>query len=109
MVNMRKILLVLAVFTSMMSFASDKIYMSFDDVDESQNEFHFHIGQNEWLKTNTIHRDITGLYTLESDIFKNEDIQAAYEKTWKCPFCFHHWRMDQACENAQCPSKNKPK
>lgn len=29
---------------------------------------------------------------------------ANYVKEWRCPYCHHHWRYGQKCENGNCPT-----
>jgi hypothetical protein len=47
----------------------------------------------------------TGMFTYERDVLK--DSNKEYEKRWKCPYCNRYWKIGQACQNADCPSKYK--
>jgi len=87
---------------------SERIYIDEKEMDLTQDAFYLHIGNNEWIKTETVHRDKTGLYTFESDISNDNTItEAAYVKTWKCPYCFTQVEEGKACPNEKCNSKNK--
>jgi hypothetical protein len=86
--------------------AGDRMYINGDDLDFSQETFRFHIGENIWLQTNTVHRDGSGLYTLESDIHRSTgDSKIGYEKKWRCPYCNYYWPIGTKCQNPDCPSK----
>ena len=104
---MKKILLVLMA-TSSICCASPRMYIDNDDLDTSKNSFHIHTGRNEWLQTNTVHRDRSGLYTNESDILTVNDLEAIYKQQWKCPYCYTYYDIGVACNNKECPSKYKP-
>lgn len=68
----------------------------------------FHIGENIWLQTECIHRDESGLYTLERDVLQ-DGVKAEHQKMWKCPYCHRYWPIGTACQNPECPSKYKRK
>lgn len=85
-----------------------KIYIAENDFSSDGDSFHVHIGGNQWLVTNTVHRDETGLYTYEASVKKSKNGKnnnSGYERKWKCPYCFSMWPMDSACQNSDCPSK----
>ncbi len=84
---------------------SEKIYIDEKEMLSDFDSFHIHVGENIWIKTNTVHRDSTGLFTYDSDITKDDNI--GYEKKWKCPYCHHYWPMGKSCKNKNCPSKFK--
>jgi len=90
--------------------ASDRMYIDENELDTSQNAFHIHVGHNEYIRTEIIHKDKTGLYTYENDITTQLDsLNSTYEKTWKCPYCHQQNPMNQKCSNADCPSKYQVK
>lgn len=90
--------------------ASERMYIDENELDTSQNAFHIHVGSNQYIRTEIIHKDKTGLYTYESDITtKLDNISSTYEKTWKCPYCHQQNPMNQKCSNADCPSKYQVK
>lgn len=102
---MRKLLLTLCLLTAS-CHASDRMYIDINELDSTQNAFHIHTGENKWIKTKTVHHDETGLYTYECDISSLRDgKKMAYEQTWKCPYCFRHYKMTEGCDNANCPSR----
>lgn len=84
-----------------------RIYIDDEEIESSEDSFYIHMGYNVWLNTNTIHRDISGLYTYERSILKcsTAGIRLEYEKKWKCPYCFHYWPIGTACQNKDCPSR----
>ncbi len=87
---------------------SERLYIDEQEFTFSDDCFHIHIGENVWLETDTVHRDGSGLYTLESDIFRSpSNINMEYERKWKCPYCNKYWPIGQACGNKDCPSKYK--
>lgn len=88
--------------------AADRIYIDETEMNSFHNAFHIHQGNNVWIQTSTVHRDETGLYTMESNISRIiRNTKAEYQKTWKCPYCYHHWPIGTSCQNASCPSKYK--
>jgi hypothetical protein len=105
---MRKFLLLFVAISSLSYASNSRIYIDSEDLDDSKNAFHIHTGHNEWLQTNTVHRDQTGLYTLESDICTISDMQSIYKQQWKCPYCYTYYDVGVACNNKDCPSKYKP-
>jgi len=88
-------------------FAGDKFYIDEKMLEPSGHSFHVHVGNNEWLKTNTVHRDSTGLYAYDSDFHRVEGKKDRYEKEWKCPYCHMHWPIGKSCKNPDCPSRYK--
>ena len=80
--------------------ASSKIYIDSIDANPIENAFMIHQGHNEWISVTTLHKDLSGLYAYEDDI-----INAEYQKSWKCPYCYQYWPIGTACQNAACPSK----
>ena len=88
--------------------ATDKMYIDKNDLDDSQDTFHIHIGENVWIETNTVHRDTSGLYTFEKDVKRDlREKSIEYKKKWKCPYCSMYWPIGTACQNKECPSKYK--
>lgn len=85
--------------------ASDKFYINSEELDTNNETFRIHIGHNIWIETNTVHRDITGLYTFEKNIIRSSDAKAEYQRVWRCPYCYHYWPIGTACGNSECPSK----
>ena len=92
----------------------EKMYINEDEfrIDEVGDAFHIHIGHNIWLSTNSIHRNKTGLFTYECNISRftknvGNEFESAYEKTWRCPYCYHYWPIGKPCQNKDCPSKYK--
>ncbi len=86
--------------------ATEKIYIDKDEMKTSQDAFHIHLGNNVWIETNTVHRDITGFYTFEGNLAKGA-YKGEYKKTWKCPYCYNYWPIGTPCQNKDCPSKYK--
>ena len=84
--------------------SNGKMYIDQKEMCSKDNTFRIHIGGNEWIQTNTMHRDETGLFTFENDIFFNK-AKMSWEKQWKCPYCFQYWPMGKPCGNSSCPSK----
>jgi hypothetical protein len=37
-------------------------------------------------------------------IMASTPTHAEYEKEWKCPYCHHHWKYGEICQNEECPS-----
>lgn len=90
--------------------SEDKIYIDNDELNMSQDTFRIHTGHNVWIETNAVFRDSTGLFTFESNITRslNDKIpNLAYEKSWKCPYCYQYWPVGSPCKNPNCPSKYK--
>lgn len=88
----------------------EKMYIDEDDFSTKGDAFHIHIGHNVWLVTSTVHRDKTGLFTYECNVNRSLGInghQMAYEKQWKCPYCYSYWPIGKPCGNKDCPSKYK--
>jgi hypothetical protein len=83
---------------------AERIYFDSDDVPMDQDGFHIRIGANEWLKSDTIHRDVTGFFTFENDVMRSGD-SLAYEKHWQCPYCHLFWPENSPCQNPKCPSR----
>jgi hypothetical protein len=90
----------------------EKIYIdqnefSFSDQD---NDFHIHSQNNIWLLTKIVHKDNSGLFTYESDLnteWNELEGKMAYQKEWKCPYCYKFWPIGKPCQNPDCPSKYK--
>ena len=86
----------------------DKMYIDEDDFTTKGDAFHIHIGHNVWLVTSTVHRDKTGLFTYECNINRSlNGHQMAYEKQWKCPYCYSYWPIGKPCGKKDCPSRYK--
>jgi hypothetical protein len=102
---MFRLLTTICLLTSALS-ASDRIYIDEKEIDNSIDCFHIHVGGNIWLVSDTIHRDNTGLCTLESSLIRRPS-SAEYEKKWKCPYCNVYWPVGKPCQNADCPSRYK--
>jgi hypothetical protein len=77
---------VICLSTASLSHASDKFYISSEELDATHETFRIHIGHNMWIKTNTVHRDVTGLYTCEQDIVRQGGVKAEYQRVWRCPY-----------------------
>lgn len=101
---MKKLMLIMAMMTCLGLQATDKVYIDSKELNFKHDTFRIHVGGNEWIRTNTVHRDQSGLYTFESDILRNH-IKMGYEKEWKCPYCHRYWPLNQPCQNGNCPSK----
>jgi|SRR5271157_2678287 len=103
------ILIALAFCCVITSLAADeRIYVDDYQLSTQEDFYHIHIGNNIWIKTQIVHKDIIGLYALESDVFhmyESGSQKMAYERTWKCPYCHHHWAIGQPCQNPLCPSR----
>ena len=93
----------------------ERIYIDDEEFCCEQDCFWIHEGNNVWVRTDTVHRDHTGLFTHECSIARFVDKttpkpihqKPTYEKSWKCPYCYTYWPIGKACENANCPSKYK--
>jgi hypothetical protein len=104
----RKLLCLSIVLSASLStaYASDKMYIDDAELNCKHNTFRIHVGHNEWVKTHTIHRDETGLYTFENDLFRDLGVTSmGYEKEWKCPYCHQYWPIGKPCSNSSCPSR----
>ena len=99
-------LLSLLVLTCISSLnASDKIYVEDKFFKTSQDIYYIHEGNNVWIESNSIHRDISGYYIHQHAITTNK--QGQHEKKWKCPYCYKYWPLGTACKNPSCPSRYK--
>jgi hypothetical protein len=98
----------LLIFLSLAGFlgASDKLYIAHEELDCHADAFHIHVGENLWIETNSIHRDVSGLYTFHSSILQ-DGTKCEYVKTWRCPYCNNYWPIGSPCKNPNCPSKYK--
>lgn len=83
---------------------SDKMYIDEDEMKSQDDAFYVHLGNNSWISTSSVSKDASGLFTYRACITKSIN-QKAYEKKWKCPYCFKMWPEGQPCGNAACPSK----
>jgi hypothetical protein len=111
---MIKIIMTLSTFCIMSSgylsasMLSERLYIDQQEFTFDHDCFHIHIGENVWLETDTVHRDSSGLYTLESNILRSQSgVNMEYERKWKCPYCNKYWPIGQACGDKDCPSKYK--
>lgn len=86
---------------------AQRVYMATEELDMENDAFMIHIGGNEWIETNMMYRDATGLYTYDNQIKTSVVNRAEYEKKWRCPYCYNYWPEGKACGNAKCPSKYK--
>lgn len=88
--------------------ASDKMYIDKQEFSMDGDKFRIHIGHNVWLETDTVHNDKTGMYALYSSLHRSQGNNSyAYERTWKCPYCYSYWPIGKACQNEDCPSRYK--
>jgi len=87
----------------------DKMYIDEEEMKSNEDAFHIHLGGNVWIQTNSVNKDKKGLYTYRAAIARsmNGGKIAAYEKKWKCPYCYSYWPIGQPCGNKDCPSKYK--
>ncbi len=83
---------------------SVKMYFDVQDMPIDDDAFHIRTGSNEWLVTNSIHRDPSGFYSYESDIIRIPG-SLEYQKHWQCPYCHIFWPENVACQNPRCPSR----
>ena len=102
---MKKLLVTICLMSNVI-FASDRIYIDEHEVDKSGHCFHVHTGGNIWYETETLNRDTSGLYVFERNLIKDKK-STAYERKWKCPYCFMYWKIGEPCQNPDCPSKYK--
>lgn len=106
------ILLSIMFLTSLSSLtaltADQRMYIDAEELCERQDAFRIHIGHNNWIETDTVHRDRSGMYIFINDIHLEKiNDQMEYQKSWKCPYCFYYWPIGTPCGNAECPSKYK--
>ncbi len=85
--------------------ASEKIYIDKKELSQIGDSFHIHVGHNIWLVTDTIHKDCSGLYTLESRLLRAQKNNEGYVRHWKCPYCYMYWDVGTRCQNKECPAK----
>lgn len=102
---MFKKLLVTFCLISISAIASERMYIDEKELDHKDFCYHIHIGDNIWIETKAVHMNPTGMFTYERDVIK--DSNKEYEKRWKCPYCNRYWKIGQACQNADCPSRYK--
>lgn len=106
--KIKKIGLLSMIFMGSLTAGNEKMYIDEEEFSTQGDAFHIHVGNNVWLVTNTVHRDSTGLFTYECNINKSLDGSImAYEKRWKCPYCYNYWPIGKPCGNKDCPSKYK--
>src|ERR1700761_4129756 len=79
----------------------------FEELESYYEQFHIHLGNNVWIEVNDVYKErvlqcVQGLYNLRS---LEEIFYTAYEKKWKCPYCYQYWPLGQPCGNKDCPSK----
>ena len=88
---------------------TDKFYLDEEEMKSSDDAFYIHLGNNVWIHTNSINKDKKGLYTYRASIARSmvQGKMAAYEKKWKCPYCYSYWPIGTPCQNKDCPSKYK--
>ncbi len=93
---------------SCMICAQNKVYIDPDEFNAESEIFRFHTGNNIWLETHSVHRDHQGLYTFDVDVIRSlcgRTLKTEYQKSWKCPYCYHYWPLGTSCQNKDCPSK----
>lgn len=84
----------------------DKMYIDDEEMKSTPDSFHVHLGNNVWVRTNTVHRDKHGLFTYKACIAKSMlGAKYGYEKSWKCPYCYKYWPIGTPCQNKDCPSR----
>lgn len=84
-------------------FYYGKKYFKMSDLDVNGSSFHIHIGANQWILSNLIHCDLSGLYVRENELIRYEDSPEYFFK-WKCEDCTFFWPLDVACLLPDCPS-----
>lgn len=84
----------------------ERIYFDPDDFPMGEESFHIHVGNNQWIQTTTVHRDMSGFFTYSADVYCVPG-SISYEKHWKCPYCNLYWPWGSPCGNPQCPGKFK--
>ena len=47
---------------------------------------------------------IVAMCAFTTPIMASFSQEAKYEKTWRCPYCYHHWKYGESCQNDKCPS-----
>jgi hypothetical protein len=107
---MKKAMLFLFSFLCIFSglCASGKIYFDPDDVPFEDESFYIHQGENVWIQTSCLHADDHGFFTLEEDVYKeNDDPFGEFAKKWQCPYCHSWWPLGSPCANTACPSRYK--
>lgn len=108
------LMMIMACFTSLPAMTDmlvgDKMYIDDEEfsAQTTGDAFHIHIGNNVWLVTHSVHRDARGLFAYECNLSKSMNgVQMAYEKQWKCPYCYNYWPIGKPCGNKDCPSRYK--
>lgn len=108
---MKKLIVSLLLGVCCIGNASDKVYIDEDELKHGQDAFYVHMGHNVWIHTDCVHRDERGLFTYECNISRSAKglpgFECAYEKRWKCPYCYNYWPIGTPCQNSECPSKYK--
>lgn len=110
---LKKLFLTAFLAAASLSYATDKMYIDDEELcTKYHDSFYIHLGHNVWVKTDTVHRDKTGMFCFESSLCRSvspigKGYYAAYEKQWKCPYCYHYWPIGTSCQNKDCPSKYK--
>src|SRR5688500_8893152 len=89
--------LTLLLLASAVNALEDKIYINDEDIKATYDKFYIHQGDNIWLETNSLHRDSSGLFTLQTNlsILQNKGPNVEYVKKWRCPYCNHYWPIGQ--------------
>lgn len=83
-----------------------KTYFDAEHMPMGDEAFHIRIGNNEWILTKSVHRDMSGFYTYDSDVQRIGD-SVKYEKRWQCPYCHLFCKWGYPCRDVNCPSKFK--
>ena len=88
----------------------EKMYVDVEQMDVMNGQIYIHLDHNNWIHAKCIGKDKEGMYVTESNIVKssqssNSQPSFEYERTWKCPYCYHYWPIGKSCQNESCPSK----
>ena len=80
----------------------NRMYIDEKQLDNSQDCFRIHLGDNMWVEVSTLHRDSSGLFIFECYILRHPGTDE-YKKVWNCPYCYRYWPEGTACQNSLCP------
>ena len=104
---MNKFILCLILCFSASTLCACRVYVDKKECVSQGDRYYIHIGNNFWLMTDVMKRDVTGLYTLEKSFMRSQTggERGGYVKRWRCPYCYMYWPVGDRCGNNDCPSR----